>query len=69
MKTPFGLGVGNVYTPIYIVHGKIKVPARLNKAHPDYEGYHEPFWISPDELNSQPQYDNVYRFTGATGLN
>lgn len=67
MNTPFGTGIGNVFTPVLIRPRDTKIPVRLSKDHPDYEGFHEPFWVSPAELASQPHYESVHRFTGAQG--
>tara|TARA_Y100001956_G_scaffold76168_1_gene85034 strand:+ start:37 stop:297 length:261 start_codon:yes stop_codon:yes gene_type:complete len=67
MHTPYGSGVGNIFTPVLLQHGKMRIPVRLDKSHPDYEGYHEPFWVSPAQLNDNPLYNVAHRFTGARG--
>jgi len=67
MHTPYGSGVGNIFTPILMEHGKIRIPVRLDKSHANYEGYHEPFWVSQAVLEENPLYIVAQRFTGARG--
>jgi len=67
MHTPYGSGVGNIFTPILMEHGKIRIPVRLDKSHANYEGYHEPFWVSQAVLEEIPLYIVAQRFTGARG--
>lgn len=61
-----GLGIGAPYTPaIRTAGGAIKIPVKLTKSHPDYEGPHEPFWINSRDLVKHTNIEINHYFTGA----
>jgi hypothetical protein len=62
-------GVGNAFTPCFFNHGVLKIPVRLSKAHPDYEGYHDPFYVTPSSMSNYGDVEVAVQFTGHAGLN
>jgi hypothetical protein len=65
------IGTGNPFTPCLFNGLKTRVPVRLSKTNPLYEGPHEPFFINASDLDSEQfgDIDIAVRYTGHHGKN
>lgn len=59
-----GPGVGQPYCPYIAKHGRSLTAVRLAKTNPAYEGYHDPFYVRPQDADNYGEVEVAVYFTG-----
>lgn len=64
INQPIGTGTGQAFTPILFDGGLRRIPVRLAKTNPLYEGYHQPFYVTASEMDKYGDVEIAVEFTG-----